>query len=234
MRNERGSAGSVFLIAGWAVALFALIIAVDAGRGFIIREQLHTAADAAALHGVSQVVRMVEVTVYRQTRNEKTCEDANATAKCYTEWRQNNYNRTDTEVNLWDRWTSLRNGVCGPPETTSCSSEVWKCFVVPKNGDWRLPEQSARAAFMENAAGKSWAPYLKRVEMRYVEPQEKTGPDRRVGWYEFQVVVSAEVEYPTVFWRPGGQSGMITTLIRESKGILLRSDRPRSADPPCQ
>lgn len=105
--EERGST-SALLLSVWSVALIAIALAIDLGRLFVIREQLRTAEEAAALAGVLQAQYMVEARFpRRQNQPYQVCEPIGPEG-------------IEVKCHLVDNWVPIAPAVIAGPE-----SEVW-------------------------------------------------------------------------------------------------------------
>ncbi|MEW8978478.1 MAG: Tad domain-containing protein [Symbiobacterium sp.] len=155
VRDARGSTSALFIFV-WSVALVALGIALDVGRVFVLREQLRTAEEAAALAGVLQARFMVEARFPREeNRPVPVCVPGPDGLP---------------ECRLVDNWVPIEPAVISGPE-----AEVWPdahrlwadqcvrpgvrcdrryksgtCWIAPRS-DWAAVRAAARDAFEANA-----------------------------------------------------------------------------------
>jgi len=105
--QERGST-SVLFLSIWSVALITLAFAVDVGRVYVVREQLRTAEEAAALAGVLQAQYMVEARFHREeNRPRLECEESDEEGE-------------PPDCHLKDNWVRIAPAVIRGPE-----AQVW-------------------------------------------------------------------------------------------------------------
>jgi len=153
---ERGSTAALFIFL-WSVSLIALGIALDVGRVFVLREQLRTAEEAAALAGVLQARYMVEARFAREeNRPFPVCTEPEPGQL--------------PDCHLVDNWVAVDPAVVSGPE-----AEVWpdahrlwaaqcnrynvrcsrqysaaECWIEPR-ADWAALRAAAVSAFEANA-----------------------------------------------------------------------------------
>lgn len=159
--EQRGSTGALFVFI-WAVAVLAIGFALDVGRVFVLREQLRTAEEAAALAGVRQTRYVVEAWFRREENRPVTV--------CETVPPPVPGGEPAVECWLVDNWVEISPAVIQGPE-----AEVWpdahriwaeqcvgynvrcarqyhaaECWIEPRAG-WGEVRAAAVEAFQMNA-----------------------------------------------------------------------------------
>jgi hypothetical protein len=159
--EQRGSTAALFVFI-WAVAVLAIGFALDVGRVFVLREQLRTAEEAAALAGVGQARYAVEAWFRREENQPVTvCETVPPTEPG---------GAPAVECRVVDNWVETSPAVIQGPE-----AEVWPdahrlwaeqcigshircarqyyaagCWIEPRS-DWAQVRAAAAEAFQMNA-----------------------------------------------------------------------------------
>jgi len=163
----RGQRGAVMLVTAAAVLLLmvAVLAVVDFGRVMILREQLQTAADAAALAaGLSGVQRMVKVDVYTDRGETIVCDCDDDGCTCWCEdCGVVVHTVTGLEKDLIDNegWRAY----CEPPCSCgggSCWYEIKERWVVYNPSASR---QAAESFFAANAPGGAVASWITRLNL---------------------------------------------------------------------
>ena len=195
-KSERGSTSALFIFI-WSVALVAVGIALDVGRVFVLREQLRTAEEAAALAGVLQARYMVEARFRREeNRPVPVCEEPEPgeLPNCH----------------LVDNWVAIDPAIIRGPEaevwpdahrlwTAQCSRynvrcsrqyAAAECWIEPRT-DWAALRATALNTFQSNARWGSQARTLGPVD---VEVETGGGSKPR----QLRVAVSATLEMETL------------------------------------
>ncbi len=119
LRSEEGGAVMVIAAVSFTVLLLFAGLALDFGRAHLLKAQLQTAVDAAALAGALQVVPMVEIDVERMHWEDRTCVDPKS-KKAYdcSSWEWSSPARLSGP-----EWDLVRNeGWRGSP---SCTGRYW-------------------------------------------------------------------------------------------------------------
>lgn len=218
-RGERGSVSSLFLVSSWTLILFGLVVGADFGRVYFYREQMQTAADAAALAGAQQIKRMVKVKVQREVW------DANYEYDCEYDgnWVKTNCNYgkyvSTTDGEKQGAYPlSWRNDLCSG--NFKCTGEpTYTCWLEPKEGRWERADEAAAYSFWKNAQGTQWAPYVKVVRVVKAPP---SAAQNNWGWFWVQVQTSAEA--PTLLWGLLGKNTV--TVSREGLGYIASEAKP--------
>lgn len=226
MRRQRGST-LVVTVVSWSMFIICLGIAVDLGRLFVFREQLRTAADAAALAGAMQVTRMVRVYMPRDVWEQKTCPDPAGVlpeVDCSGFVPASPVDVDGPEVPLWSQHTYQSQ--CNWPYVCDYSVRVVSCWLEPKGNDWSRPGTVAQQVFDRNAVWGSEARKRAPVSVRYTTDST---------YRDFTVDVEASLVFDTLLM---GGFGIPTVEVflppdqRPAHAIQLPSrGYPR---PPCQ
>lgn len=199
--GERGSTSALFVFI-WAVALLAIGFALDIGRVFVLREQLRTAEEAAALAGVQQARYVVEARFSRE-ENRPVLECAPAPPAAPGE-------APGQDCRLADNWVEIEPAVIRGPE-----AQVWPdahrlwaeqcarynvrcarqyhaaaCWIEPRS-DWAALRTAALEAFQLNAGWGSQARTVGPVTVE-IETDGKSRPR------QLRVGVSAVLEVDTL------------------------------------
>ncbi|MFO7273503.1 MAG: Tad domain-containing protein [Bacillota bacterium] len=199
--GERGSTSALFAFI-WAVALLAIGFALDVGRVFVLREQLRTAEEAAALAGVQQARYVVEAQFRREeNRPYPVCEPAAPAAPG---------EEPTEECRMVDNWVEVSPAVIRGPE-----SEVWpdahrlwaeqcigpnvrcdrqyhaaECWIEPRSG-WAAVHAAAAQAFQAN---ERWGGLARTAGPVVVE----VDTDSQVKPRQLRVSVTAVLEMDTL------------------------------------
>lgn len=189
--DERGAVMVVAAAALTALLLFAGL-ALDFGRGHLLRAQLQTAVDAAALAGALQAVPMAELQVSRWVAETEECTDP-ITRKPYrcVSWS----NASPVTVSGAERylirqggWRTATAGDCSWPYRCSPTYSVERRWLqLPADDSIR---QVARSTFYENARwpGGSAGPQVQQLEVS-ADPLKT------------EVTATASLTMPTTFLR---------------------------------
>jgi len=160
LTQQRGSTSALFVFI-WSVALLAIGFALDIGRVFVLREQLRTAEEAAALAGVQQTRYVVEAW-FRREENQPVM-------KCEQVPPALPGEEPELKCTLVDNWVEIAPAVIRGPE-----AEVWpdahriwadqcsghnvrcarhyhaaECWIEPRSG-WAAVQAVAAEAFQMN------------------------------------------------------------------------------------
>lgn len=231
-RSQRGSSSAVFVLL-WGLIVICLAMATDLGRIYVVREQLRTAQDAAALAGALQVRYMVEFRFTRKVRVVIPCDLTKLPegSPC-----------VDTV-----RWVSTKDLVLSGPESEiyvnlaklkapSCSGDyrcsaqpiVARCWVEPKNG-WPAVADVARKTFQQNA---QWGAGTG-VKSLAVDVRQTTVPK------DFAVHVTGKLEMGTPMLAVLGMKSLAVQLpVQEGRAVSVRRGKISSpgsgVSSPCQ
>lgn len=194
--SERGSTSALFIFF-WSVALIALGIALDVGRVFVLREQLRTAEEAAALAGVLQARYVVEARFRREeNRPILVCSEPQPDEL--------------PDCHLVDNWVAIEPATIRGPE-----AEVWpdahrlwaaqcnrynvrcsrqylaaECWIEPRT-DWAALRAAALSTFQANAR---WGGQARTAGPVSVEVETSGGSKPR----QLRVGVTAVLEMETL------------------------------------
>lgn len=193
-RAQRGSSTPLFL-AAWAAALLFLAFAVDFGRFFLVREQLRTAEDAAALAGALQMEYRIRLEWRRvSVRWETVCEASSGTEReCRTVEQRSPMPPlviAGPEAEVWPGLRRRLAEVCASPAVECQDLISQKCWLAPR-GSMEQVRSRAREAFMQN----QWWGHQARLD----GPVEVMLPNEGVAEpQEFPVEVRARLRMKTL------------------------------------
>ncbi|MBP2019175.1 hypothetical protein J2Z79_002592 [Symbiobacterium terraclitae] len=220
---ERGSTSALFIFI-WSVALIAVGIALDVGRVFVLREQLRTAEEAAALAGVLQARYVVEARFRREeNRPIPVCAELEPTEP--------------PECHLVDHWVAIEPVIIRGPEAevwpeahrlwaaqcnrynVRCSRQYFaaECWIEPRS-DWAAVRSAALSAFQANAR---WGGQARTAGPVAVEVETGGGSKPR----QLRVSVTAVLEMETLLLPIlGVDSLMVTTPGEPTAAELVRRE----------
>lgn len=236
MRNEQGSALSVFVVGCWTVCLLGLVVAADWGRFFIYREQLQAAADAAALSGTLHTKKMVSVRIERERHRSFTDSCWNSRLQRWIScmnwtWEPASDGYLEgTEYTVWRHQPGSYEHLCRYPYRCT-SPPAWNCWLEPVGGAYG-PLQVAEATLVQNVQSNQRDDIQFRlVDIRYEQaPVQDWGGRYWWAWEDLRVHVHAELTMPTVIWGLiGGRSEMTVRLSQPVSAMPVR----REQGPPC-
>lgn len=204
MRNrlKREQHGAVMVMAALTLTILLLFagLALDFGRAHLLKAQLQTAVDAAALAGALQVVPMVELSIERSVAEEQWCEDPVSKTKyrC-VHWYPTSpalVSGTHWDLVRHSRWREAAGGQCNWPYSCAGTYRIVREWLI-------LPSSTnsvAETAFAKNA---TWPTSLSgtRVEGLMIQ----TDP-RRV-----EVTATATLTTPTTFLKLIGIRTLVFT-----------------------
>lgn len=133
-RSERGATLVLTAVAMSALFLFAGL-ALDFGRAYLLKAQLQTAVDAAALAGALQVIPMAEISISRRKAEETQCWDpvAGTYYSCLSWEPASNKVITGTQWELihQKRWRQAAGAACTWPYRCTDYRVVREWLVLP-------------------------------------------------------------------------------------------------------
>lgn len=235
-RDQRGSTTAAFVLA-WSVIMLSVAFAADFGRIFVIREQLRTAEDAAALAGALQLDYKVRF-VFAREREVSTwvCEEdalpdteaAPPTLEdCWLRWwaPMADVSVEGWEFKVWpDQLRATWQGLCTGEFRCTPAEEPPTCWIEPIESP-AVVEGVARSVFKLN---ETWG---KQATVRSVKvgtaKSHFVGPARP---RTYVVLVEGELEMKTYLLAALGLDKVpVRTL--ESKPRPARAELVRRSKP---
>lgn len=231
-RSQRGSSSAVFVLL-WAVIVICLAMATDLGRIYVVREQLRTAQDAAALAGALQVRYMVEFRFTREVRVVTPCDltKLKEGEVCHdvVEWfSASDLVLSGPESEIYVNLAKLKAPHCRGDYRCSAQPAVARCWIEPKNG-WPAVEALARSTFQQNA---QWGAGTA-VKSLAVDVRQTTVPK------DFAVHVIGKLETGTPMLAVLGVKSLAVQLpVQEGRAVSVRRGKISSpgsgVSSPCQ
>jgi len=201
-KDTRGATLVMTAMAMSALFLFAGL-ALDFGRAYVLKAQLQTAVDAAALAGALQVIPMAELSINRRRAVETECWDpVSGTYYDCLDWRDTSSVRvtgTQWELIAQKKWKQAAGDSCTWPFRCTGYKTVREWLVLPNS---TVP--TAENTFHQNERWPSGGALSARVE----------GLSVTVNHARAEVTASARMTTPTTFLKLVG----IQELSFERKG----------------
>jgi hypothetical protein len=186
-RHSSSEQGAVAVFTALCVTLLFLFtgLALDFGRVHLLRAQLQTAVDAAALAGALQVVPMVDLEIDRWIASEGTCSDP-ATGRQYRCLVWSGATPVQISGPEWDlliqnRWQTAAQSQCSWPYRCGGSPTVTgRKLILPPNTEAITQETFEKNALWPNTLGTQVAALSVRPDDRDPQKPKVTATARLV------------------------------------------------------